>query len=390
MKLNKLMIALLAGVSVAFTGCQETEDTEQHYDNKLFIQASKYTEDILFKAGDTGVETGLAVAIAKPVSHEIKVTMKPAPELLATYKEAYYDDEAVILPTEYYSMPETTTVINPGSVASPKLPIEFINTGELDLGTVYVLPVTIKAVEGMDVLQSAKNYYYVFRGASLINVVCNISKNRAYPDWKDGSIFDGMTQNTMEILFKASSFPNTLHTLMGIEGNYLLRIGDASIPSNQLQIATSNGNLSNSDLQFEAGVWYHVAVTFDSGSIKVYINGAEKLSGSVSKSAVSIGAAHTNEDDGERCFWVGYAYSHDRYLDGVVSEARIWNRVLSAEEIQTPNHFYFVEPDSEGLIAYWKFDDGTGTTAKDYSVNGNDLTIDTEPKWEAVSLPEKN
>jgi hypothetical protein len=60
------------------------------------------------------------------------------------------------------------------------LPIEFINTGELDIKTTYVLPVTIKSVEGIGVLQSANTYYYVFRGASLINVVCNISRNRAY------------------------------------------------------------------------------------------------------------------------------------------------------------------------------------------------------------------
>jgi hypothetical protein len=36
----------------------------------------------------------------------------------------------------------------------------------------------------------------------------------------------------MEILFKATSFPNTLNTLMGIEGNYLLRLVMLDVPSN--------------------------------------------------------------------------------------------------------------------------------------------------------------
>ena len=314
--------------------------------------------------------------------------MSPAPELLPTYKQAYYDETAVLLSEEHYSMPETSTTIKSGSIVSPELPIEFINTGELDIKTTYVLPVTIKSVEGIDVLQSAKTYYYVFRGASLINVVCNISRNRAYPDFKNDSKFNNLTENTMEILFKANSFPNTLNTLMGIESNYLLRIGDANIPNNQLQVATSVNNCTSADLQLESGKWYHVAVAFNKGNVKVYINGVEKLSGSTGKSSVSLGAKHTNEEDGSRCFWVGYSYKDDRYFDGVVSEVRIWNRALTAEEIQATNHFYTVEPESEGLIAYWKFDEGSGTVAKDYSVSGYDLTIEKEPKWESVSLPQ--
>lgn len=151
---------------------------------------------------------------------------------------------------------------------------------------------------------------------------------------------------------------------------------------------TSVNNCTSADLQLESGKWYHVAVAFNKGNVKVYINGVEKLSGSTGKSSVSLGAKHTNEEDGSRCFWVGYSYKDDRYFDGVVSEVRIWNRALTAEEIQATNHFYTIEPESEGLIAYWKFDEGSGTVAKDYSVSGYDLTIEKEPKWESVSLPQ--
>lgn len=384
MKINNLIITVLAVFSIVLVSCQ---DDYENYENKLFISASNYTKEILFKAGDSNIEMGISVAIAKPEEHDIKVTMIPAPDLLSTYRLTYYDESAILLPEEHYSMPETSITIQSGSIASPELPIEFINTGELDINTTYVLPVTIKSVEGIDVLQSAKTYYYVFRGASLINVVCNISRNRAYPDFNNDPKFNNLTENTMEILFKANSFPNELNTLMGIESNYLLRIGDSDIPNNQLQLAATK-SCTNADLQLESNKWYHVAVTFDKGSVKIYINGVEKYSGSAGKSSVSLGAKHTNEDDGSRCFWVGYSYTHDRFFDGVVSEVRIWNRALTAEEIQATNHFYAVDPESEGLISYWKFDEGLGTVAKDYSVSGYDLTIENNPKWETVSLPQ--
>lgn len=390
MKLNKLMIAALAGFSMLFAGCQNDEENKHHYDNKVFIPESSFTRETFFKSGDADVITyNLSAAIAKPEEHDIVVDMAPAPELLSTYKQSYYDDAAVLLESDHYTMPQTSTTIAAGSIVSPELSIEFRNMGVLDINTIYVLPVAITSANGMDVLQSANTYYYIFRGASLINVVCNISRNRAYPDFNNDPKFNDMEQNTFEMLFKASSFPNQLNTLMGIEGNYLLRLGDSGVPSNQLQVATSAGNLSNSDLQFEPDQWYHVAVTFNKGEIKVYINGVERLSETVRITTVSIGAKHSDESSGNpRCFWIGYSYNNDRYLDGMVSETRIWNRALTAEEIQAENHFYTVDPESDGLIAYWKFDEGSGSVAKDYSSSGYDLTIETEPIWETVALPE--
>jgi hypothetical protein len=87
-----------------------------------------------------------------------------------------------------------------------------------------------------------------------------------------------------------------------------------------------------------------------------------------------------------------------------MTELRIWDRALTAEEIQAENHFYTVDPSSEGLVAYWKCNEGEGTTVKDYSSSGNNLTGqtglhqagsgnntyttgDTQINWVEVSLP---
>ena len=382
----KLNILLFGGLCLAFSlvGCTENDE---NFDNKLFISTSVFTEDVLFKAGMPNQVSDISVAIAKPEDHEIKVIIAPDPALLETYKLTYYEEDVELLPEEFYSMEETTTVINAGSIASTSLPVTFVNIGNLDINKVYVLPVTIRSVEGVDVLQSAKTYYYVFRAASLVNVVANMNRNRAYPDFNNDPKFNNLSQNTMEILFKAKSFSNGISTLMGIKSNYLLRLGDSE-PSNQLQIASTT-NVSSSELQFESGVWYHLAVVFDGGYVTVYVNGVEKLSRAyVGRTSVNLGAKHHNEEDGSRVFWIGYSYEAQRYFDGVVAEARIWNRALTAEEIKAPNHFYFVDPASDGLIAYWKFDEGAGTKVIDYA-SGYDLTFDNEPVWVPVSLPEK-
>lgn len=59
----------------------------------------------------------------------------------------------------------------------------------------------------------------------------------------------------------------------------------------------------------------------------------------------------TNPNGKPRCFWIGYSYNNERWLDADIAEVRIWNRVLSEEEINAKDHAYEVDPNSEGLVA---------------------------------------
>ena len=73
----------------------------------------------------------------------------------------------------------------------------------------------------------------------------------------------------------------------------------------------------------------------------------------------------------------------------VISTARSRKCVSGTpEEINAPDHFYQVAAASDGLVAYWKFDEGAGKTIKDQTSYGNDLTVEKELKWVNVSLPE--
>ena len=204
-----------------------------------------------------------------------------------------------------------------------------------------------------------------------------------------------MKQMTLEALINANKLDKMISTIMGIEDHFLIRIGDSGVPANQIQIATESGNRTNSDLQIETKRWYHLAVTFDDGDIKVYLDGEEELSGSVSMSSVDLGVKHNvgdeNEDGlGERFFWVGYSYDSKRCFDGKISEVRIWNRALTAEEINAPDHFYSVDANAEGLVSYWKFDedDRASSSIADHTINGNDMYVVNTIKWYDVTLPD--
>jgi hypothetical protein len=377
-----LSMTLLAAVVM---GC----DDHESFDNNVYINASLKTNGVLLKSTIEAAERTFQVALAKPEERDVTLTVKADASLVGTYNEGYYD-KALMLPDGHYTISDPEVTINAGSVRSTDITLSFNNLNDLDREQKYVLPVTIgKANVG--ILQSARTMYYVFKAAALINVVADLEKNNAYVDWAKPEVVTGMRRLTAEALIYARNFDKMLSTVMGIEGQFLIRIGDAGIPSNQLQIATSKGNFTSSDLAIPVNEWVHIAMTYDADAkeINVYINGKNLYTTTTADAgAVNWGVAHSDESDGKpRCFWIGYSYDGNRYLAGMISECRIWNRVLTHREINATNHFYEVEPDAEGLAAYWKFDDGGGQKIADYSVNENHATVSDPVTWTPVELP---
>lgn len=385
MKLKNLYlisIALLAGV---FTSC--SDDTET-FDNKIYVDASVKTSSVLLKNTVPSTEGRFQIAMAKPEGKDITISLKADPALVDTYNAAFYDS-AEALPSQYYTLETQQTTILAGSILSDFITVKFNNLTELDRDKVYVLPITIDQAN-VGVLQTARTMYYVLKGAALINVVADLTKNLVYVDWKKPEVANNLKQMTAEALIKVNKFDKMLTSVMGIEGYFLLRIGDAGIPQNQLQVATGKGNLTSSDLAIPTGEWTHIAVTYDAdagGKITVYINGKNMLEGAVDFGPIDWAKTKTDEGNG---FWIGHSYNRDRWLEGEISECRIWNKVLTAAEINSKDHFYQVEPDAAGLVSYWKFDEGVGTSIADYSGNGNNATAVEALTWNAVELPAKN
>ena len=60
----------------------------------------------------------------------------------------------------------------------------------------------------------------------------------------------------------------------------------------------------------------------------------------------------TSYGDNNGPFAIGYS-AGGRYLNGRVSEFRVWN--VARTPAQLLNNICYVDPHSEGLVAYWRF-----------------------------------
>lgn len=121
------------------------------------------------------------------------------------------------------------------------------------------------------------------------------------------------------------------------------------------------------------GTWKHVAVTWqqNTGLMKMYINGVLERQGYGSTSARTA----------SQFIYVGTNTYQGNYSKFNIDELRIWNKVLTLEEINQ-NKNCEVESTREGLKAHYKFNQGfdtsnntTITTLTDATSNANHGTL---------------
>ncbi len=125
----------------------------------------------------------------------------------------------------------------------------------------------------------------------------------------------------------------------------------------------------------EANRWYHVAIAFDHGEVRTYVDGELR---DTRTDVVFSG-------DSPSPFAIGRGYDGERWLDGYTREHRIWKTARTAAEIRR-NRYRRFDGSESGLAAYWPLDDGHGETARDHTGNTNDGSI-LGPAWRNGRLP---
>lgn len=112
--------------------------------------------------------------------------------------------------------------------------------------------------------------------------------------------------------------------------------------------------------------WTHVAVTYDgSGNWVFYKNGSTLKSVSGCTPATLVTADQR----------IGYLNNGGTAaLDGKIDEVRTWDDVRTQTEIDN-NKALIIGGGTANLTGFWRFEEGSGTTAQDETANNNDGTL---------------
>jgi len=105
----------------------------------------------------------------------------------------------------------------------------------------------------------------------------------------------------------------------------------------------------------------HYALTYDGTTERLYINASEVDS--------KTGSENINFEE----LWIGEFNGLGYSMDGLIDEFRVWDDVRTQTEIQD-NMYTELTGSETGLVAYYKINEGSGTTLTD-SAGTNDGTI---------------
>lgn len=127
-----------------------------------------------------------------------------------------------------------------------------------------------------------------------------------------------------------------------------------------------------------AGTYTHVAATYDGTNMSIYING--NLEGTVVQTGTVVPNLVTLK--------IGQNYNNERFV-GEIDELQIWNTALDPHTIRSNMHKRTANAASANLLAYYRFDEGTGLLSVDASGNCNTLTLPNggAPTWIAATYP---
>ncbi|MFI5530109.1 LamG-like jellyroll fold domain-containing protein [Kitasatospora sp. NPDC051853] len=124
-------------------------------------------------------------------------------------------------------------------------------------------------------------------------------------------------------------------------------------------------------------VYSHVAVTFDGTTAKLYVNGRQSASGPLPFTPGARVSTLAGKRDS------GGTVSH---FEGDLDELRVWNRVRSAAELtQSMNHRLI--GNEPGLVAYYRFDEGAGTTTHDQTDHALHGKVEGGAQWTGSDAP---
>lgn len=365
------------GAALGISSCSEKMED---FGNKVSTLESTEISTLLLN-DENDVETRTVTAhIYKREVTPVTVTYGVNPAAVDAFN-TIYGYEAQLLPSDHYNIAKPGTTILPGAIESAPVEVTFTGLRSLDPEKVYVLPVAIIS-SSLPLLDSAVTNYFMIRGAAIINYVASgIDNGFGFVNPGNATSLASLPQFTAEALLyinEPGGEEAGIQTILGVEEYFLLRIGDAGVEPDQLQLSTQAGKFTDPSWKMVYRRWFHFALTFDHGTATLYIDGQPKAT----LQTAFTDPVNWNRDD----FYVGRSCGMHRWLNGNFSEVRIWNRCLSADELNAKNHFYRVDATSPGLVAYWKFNEGAGNLITDFT-NGYNLQPDAKIDWIDVKLP---
>lgn len=379
----------LALISLSILSCKKAE----FGDPVILVTGTEVSPVVKFTVEDTPSEFSVTATSTYKATEDINVRFELDTAAVSRYN-AEHNTTYFVAPDAAIDVSNLSTVIKAGSSASTPVSVKVISTSPLIDGRSYLIPLTIKQVDGGDVnvLESSRTIF--LRIARVISFPALSMNNSTGPTtgspgtrgrFNATAMFATpvtLTNFTLEIKNLVYAFrggdgntnPQPIQTLISWSGatgaSIGLRYGELGNPNNSLQLIGSLGGAFA--YGFNPMQWYMISIAYDGSKGIMYVDGNK-----VAELPGSIVMEFSRLNLGQN--WGGY--DTRQYFNGRIAECRVWNRALTPAEIKL--NLCGADPNAPGLVAYWKFNEGSGSRFFNSSKEGAKYDMDwTKVYWD--------
>ena len=197
-----------------------------------------------------------------------------------------------------------------------------------------------------------------------------------------------LTDYTVEFWFFSTDNTRAILTRGLSRGANNARIFDVFGNGTNLRVALTDNTLSNVVVQdvspYSAllNQWNHIAIIKNGSTLTTYLNGANPLNSSI---------AFTPNNSAYEWFIGGHGLSSppNYRFNGRVDELRIWSTARTQSEIQQ-NMLKELTGSESNLVAYYNFNEGSGTTLTDLTTPQENGINSNSPTWVTSYVPMGN
>lgn len=370
MKTKYLFIVL----SILLLSCKNQDD----YKDVIFFTGTENSPTVKFSIEGPS-DMGISVSSSGLVSKDVAINLDYDEKMVQSYNSEHGTNYQAI-PKGSFELSSKETVINTDKFVSKPIKLSITTLDGFEEGVSYMIPLSIRGAD-MPVLEASRTMYVIIN-RTIITKAAVLGNNYFTVDFSKNSELESVKAVTMEARVKINKFEASspfISTVIGIEENFLLRFGDVGVDPNKLQLAGGGFQLASSN-GLSTGTWYHLAIVYDGAKLYMYIDGKLDATRDAPRGDINL------TDNYSGGFHIGFSVDSRRNLDGVISECRVWKKALSPNELV--NNLCYVDPTSEGLLAYWRFNESEGIDIPDRTGNGYTAKATYNVNWvEGVRCP---
>ena len=369
MKTIRYIIAIVL-LGLLVSACDSEGDKFDYQKVGLLITGTEQVPVQRFTVDELPAAYAVTLKATRRCERAVTATLAIDTSLVRAYNAehgtAYYP-----VPLSCVSLENSEVTIKQGEALSTAAQVRVLNTDGFIEGATYVIPVTIRQVtgDGGEIIESSRTIFLqISRIISFYSLENNqnASSNYIFPDDK----MVNLTNYTIEFKVYSYQFGNVgnIKRVLSIEGKNeeeanMFRFGENGSAGGDILQWVLPGGRCFSSTHFKTNRWYLVSCTYDGSTFKMYVDGVEDAQTSGSGKATPFQRFELGMS------WGNYRTS--QFFQGRLCEVRVWNRALTASEIAMG--FAGVNAHSEGLIAYWKMNEGEGHIFHDATGHGYDM-----------------